>query len=196
MSQEAGRPQAQRWEIALACAALLGAALFSVCDWSLWHPGFNDYDEEIEVIRMQLFREGYALPWVAFRGCLGRLAMALSCSSLGPSLSSMHLPVVLAFILECGLLAAPRPRGFFRSGLRGLGRDRQLPLRLQPDARAQSPDFTPFLPLEWLAMVLLLPRASKNWAAFAWGLAASALLLDYEAWTLWGLVFFGPGLLA
>jgi hypothetical protein len=169
-------------ELGLACLVLLGVIFFSTADWSWAHPGFNHYDEEAAIARVQLGREGMALPLVAFRGCLGTLAMAAGAACLGPRLSSLHAVVLLGFVLECLLLGLLASRIFSgRAGVWAVVVNGVCAFTL---LRARVLLSYAFLPMEWLLLLLLLPHALRRTTALLWGLAASALLLDYEAWAL------------
>jgi hypothetical protein len=169
-------------ESVAAASCVLFALLFALIDIHLWHPGAAWPDEISNLLWVQEWREGRALPLTFFKGCFARIAMAWAGAWGQPSMGRLHWPVLAAFPIESLCLYRVAQRQFSTRTaswavlINALAAFSWLRLR-----SLLSYSLTP---VELLLLLALLPSCKDFWRSFLWGLLTGLFLLEYETWAL------------
>ncbi|MGH7442652.1 MAG: hypothetical protein ACREKE_08280 [bacterium] len=161
-----------------ALLAVVAAYLLVLSDVSLWHPGYSYGDERLEICRLQDLREGAPFLWQFGRGCLSRGLEWAWVGLAGTGLATLHVPDLCLDLLAwlCLVLLARRWFGQEAAYWSVLA----LVVCAQTLVRARSLLAFQALPAETLLFGLLATRVRGRRAAWAWGLGASLLFLDYD----------------
>lgn len=169
-------------ETRIAFLALGLVLVFAALDWGLAHPGLS-FSNDLKVPEdLQAWAEGAGLRLMIGSGILLIIPQKIFSLMLTPCLAALHLPVMLMFLGECGLLWWLGKRLFSeRAGAWAvlacaLAAFTWLRVRNVVAYCAVPPGI-----LVLLASVLLV-KSRK--AAFLAGLAAGFFCLDYDAWIL------------
>lgn len=171
--------QAEQWMLGL---AFLLPLLWVAWSRTLWMPGWASVDEAGQVAQLQLWREGWSLPWRLGGGSLHRSALYAWLNLAGWQAGSLRSFGLLLFLAESSALL------WLAQGLLGA---RAAVWAVCVNAfsaltftRMGSVLWFQALPLEACLMLGMLYRV-KGWpGAWAWGLACGLLLFDYDAWVL------------
>ncbi len=173
-------PQPTRLERMFLAVTVAFYALFIPAYYTLIRPGFSHYDEEGVLDQLQLWREGHPLP-VGIGWCSVHKWMCAGLVTLGgPHLALVHLPTLMAVLLEAPLLYAwVRPKAGRRAALWAVLAHMVATVTF---ARGESILDCGMLPFFFLVGVMAVEGGLEALPSFGVGVYLAAMTLDYEGW--------------